>query len=380
MAAPILIDNSEVVVISDEEEGELRGQEGVGDQVFGGAGSKGVGKVRQCVPRLFSPILYKVQSWLFDNEAVFKLGDQVELVDASGRVLRGKVGGETSGSGSVDRAIVKLDVFQPNFGEGPSGCDTLPALGGQGVKAVYQPSGRMIGDRSTLVKVRAPSAHRPEGRVRSGAVRLTSGDAARVRDAQPSTSQGAGDGWDDRDDDLLDYDEELEEQVTSKQRDRVQGEAPGVVQGGHVPERPHVLSASNLPRGDEVLGGFWGTQSGRVNRGVSRCLGASNVKGANEISRKVDASVQVNAVTEVGKLEVSVGTEGSSTKAEDGDEAKVRSKQMVEVDVKLWDAALAVFPGGANAFVNNCILRWLGNANFFVTFPGCLHLHPAGKG
>ncbi|KAJ1174621.1 hypothetical protein NDU88_006441 [Pleurodeles waltl] len=300
MAAPILIDDGEVVVTSDEEEGEQVCQDGVGDQVFGGfvgAGIKGVGRVRQCVPRLFSPMLYKVQSWQLDNEAVFKLGEQVEFVDASGRVLSGKVCGETSGSGSVDRAFVKLDVSQPMFGEGPSGCDTHPALGGQGVKAVYRPSGRMVGDRSLPVKVRAPSAHRPEGRVRSGAVRLTSGDAAKIRDAQTSTSQGAGDGCDDWDDDLLDYDEELEEQVTSKQRDRVQGEAPGVVQGGHVPERPHVLSASNLPRGEEVLGGFLGTQSGRVNRGVFRCLGASNVKGANEISSKVDASIQVNAVT-----------------------------------------------------------------------------------
>ncbi|KAJ1171658.1 hypothetical protein NDU88_003518 [Pleurodeles waltl] len=52
-----------------------------------------------------------------------------------------------------------------------------------GVKAVYRPSGRMVGDRSTPVKVRAPSAHRPEGKARSGAVRLTSRDAARVCDA-----------------------------------------------------------------------------------------------------------------------------------------------------------------------------------------------------
>ncbi|KAJ1107059.1 hypothetical protein NDU88_004456 [Pleurodeles waltl] len=301
MAVPIFINDSDVVVISDEEEGELKYQEGVGDQVFGGFsgdGSKGVGRVRQCVPRLFSPMLYKVQSWHFDNESVFKLGDQVDLVDASGCVLRGQVSGEASGSGSVDRAMVKLDVLQPNFGEGPSGCDTPPAMGGQGVKAFYRPSGRMVGERSLPVKVRAPSAHRPEGRARSGVVRLTSGDSARVRDARPSTSQGAGDGWDDWNNDLLDYDEELEEQVTSKQRDGVQGEATGVVQGGHVPEWPHVLSASNLPTGEEVWGEILRTQYGRVDRGVSRCLG-SNGKGAERTSLKVDASIQVDAVTEV---------------------------------------------------------------------------------
>ncbi|KAJ1174317.1 hypothetical protein NDU88_006139 [Pleurodeles waltl] len=305
MAAPILIEEGEVVVISDEEEVEQVCQEGAGGQVFGGLGgigSKGAGRVRQCVPRLFSPMLYKVQSWQMDNEAFFRLGEQVEFVDVSGRVLSGTVCGETSGAGSVDRAYVKLDVSQPFISEGSSGCDTPPALGGQRVKAVYRPSGRMVGDRSLPVKVRAPSAHRPEERVRSGAVRLTSGDAARACDAQPSTSQGAGDGWADWDDELLDY-EDLEEQVTSKQRDKVQGEAPGVVQGGHVLELPHELSASNLPRGEEVLVGLLGTQRGRGKRGFFRRSGACIVKGADELSSKVDASIQVNAVTVEGKLE-----------------------------------------------------------------------------
>ncbi|KAJ1115438.1 hypothetical protein NDU88_003662 [Pleurodeles waltl] len=302
MAAHVLIEEDEVVVISHEEEGELRCQEGVGDQLFGvfvGNGSEGVGRVRQGVPRVFSPMLHKVQSWHFDNE-VFKLGEQVGIVDTSGRVLSGKVWGETSGSGSRDRAIVQPDFLQANFGEGPSGCDTPPASGGQGVKAVYRPSGRMVGDRSTPVKVRAPSAHRPEGRARSGAVRLTSRDAVRVRDAQPSTSQGAGDGWDDWCDDLLDYDEDLEFQVPSKQRDRIQREAPGLVQGGQVPERSHVLSASGFPRGEEGLVGFVVPQGGSFSCGASGCSRATYVNGDNEISRKVDASIQANVVTEVG--------------------------------------------------------------------------------
>ncbi|KAJ1179572.1 hypothetical protein NDU88_004806 [Pleurodeles waltl] len=197
MAAPVVIEDDEVVVISDEEEGELRCQKGAGDQVFDvffGAGSEGAGRMRQGISRLFSPMLCKVQPGHFDKEAVFKLGEQVEFVDDSGCVLSGKVCGETSGSGSGDRAIVQLDVSQAIWSEGPSGCDTPPAWGGQGVKAVYRPSGRIVGDRSTPVKVRAPSAHWPEGRVRSGAVRLTSRDESRVCDAQPSTSPGRW-GW-----------------------------------------------------------------------------------------------------------------------------------------------------------------------------------------
>ncbi|KAJ1214775.1 hypothetical protein NDU88_002388 [Pleurodeles waltl] len=307
MAAPVVIEENEVVVISDEEEGELRCPEGAGDQVldaFVSAGREGVGRMRQSISKLFSPRLCKVQSGHLDKEAVFRLGEQVEFVDDSGRVLSGQVCGETSGSSSGDRAIVQIDVSQAIWSEGPSGCDTPPASGGQGVKAVYRPSGRMVGDRSTPVKVRAPSAHRPEGRARSGAVRLTSRDASRVRDAQPSTSQGAGDGWEEWCDDLLDYEEDLEFKVPSKQFDRIQRETPGAVQGGQAPERSHVLSASGLPRGEEGLGGFVVPQGGSFGRGAFGCSRASYLQGDKEISHKVDAAIQANVVTEVGKLEV----------------------------------------------------------------------------
>ncbi|KAJ1202851.1 hypothetical protein NDU88_006646 [Pleurodeles waltl] len=324
MAAPVVIEDDEVVIISDEEEGELRGPEGAGDQVldvFVGAGRKGVGRMSQSISKLFSPRLGKVQSGHLDKRAVFRVGEQVEFVDDSGRELSGKVFGETSGSSSGDRAIVQLDVSQVIWSEAPSGCDTPPASGGQGVKAVYRPSGRMVGDRGTPVKVRAPSAHRPEGRARSGAVRLTSRDAFRVYDAQPSTSQGAGDDWDEWCDDLLDYDEDLDFQVPSKQSDRIQRETPGAVQGGQVPERSHVLSASGFPRGEEGLGGFVVPQGGSFGRGAFGCSRASYLQGDKEISHKVDAAIQANVVMEVGKLEVSAGSEGSSNKAEEGDGA-----------------------------------------------------------
>ncbi|KAJ1203544.1 hypothetical protein NDU88_007329 [Pleurodeles waltl] len=301
MAAPFVIEDAEVVIISDEEEGELRGPEGVGDKVldvFIGAGAKGVGRMSQGSSKLFSPRSGKVQSGHLDKLTVFRSDEQVEFLDGSGRVLSGRVFGETFGSSAGDRAIVQIDVSQAIWSEGPSGCDALPASGGQGVKAVYRPSGRMVGDLSTPVKVRAPSAHWPEGRARSGAVRLTSRDAFSARDAQPSTSQGAGDGWEEWYDDLLDYDEELDFQVSSKQSERSQKETPGAVQGGQVPERSHVL-ASGFPRGEQGLGVFGVTQGGICGRGVSGDSRVSYLQGEKDISHKVDAAVQANVVMEV---------------------------------------------------------------------------------
>ncbi|KAJ1124602.1 hypothetical protein NDU88_003051 [Pleurodeles waltl] len=288
MAAPITIDEGEIVIISDDEEVEQVCQKGVGGQVFGGSGGvfrRGVGRGIQRFPRLFSPMLHKVQSWQMDNEAVIRLGEQVELVDGSGFVLRGTVCGETTGDGSVGRAYVSLDVSQPVSGEGTSGCDTPHASGGRGAQAIYRPSGRMVGDQSLPVKVRAPSEHRPEGRVRSGAVRPTSGDSTGVYEAQPSTSQGAGAGWADWEEELLDYDEDLEEPVTSRKRVMVAGEAPGVVPGGHVPEQSHELSAGNLPRGEESLVGFLRKQQGRDNFwAVSRAQASKGmVRGSSKV-------------------------------------------------------------------------------------------------
>ncbi|KAJ1083452.1 hypothetical protein NDU88_003611 [Pleurodeles waltl] len=73
------------------------------------------------------------------------------------------------------------------------------------------------------VKVRAPSGHRLEGRVKSGAVYPTSREpvvpgslgqgADSVFDEEPSTSRGASARFECLDEELLDYDEDVEEQV-----------------------------------------------------------------------------------------------------------------------------------------------------------------------
>ncbi|KAJ1104066.1 hypothetical protein NDU88_001481 [Pleurodeles waltl] len=241
MAASINIDNKEIVVISDDEESVQGGQE-AGDQVFGGSSfvvRLGVGWKPQLVPRLVSPMINKVQSWQKDNEAVVGLGEQVDVVGGSGcfgSLFGGRVGGEVMVDRLVGKAYGSMDVSQLGAGEGTSGCGTPYALGGHRARAIYQPSGRMVGDRSVLVKARAPSEHQPEERVRSGAVRLTSGDSTRAAEVQPSTSQGAGVGWADWEE-LLDYDEDLEEPVVSTKRVLVAEEVPGVVQGGHGPVR-----------------------------------------------------------------------------------------------------------------------------------------------
>ncbi|KAJ1161085.1 hypothetical protein NDU88_001573 [Pleurodeles waltl] len=154
-------------------------------------------------------------------------------------------------------------VGAPVSGEGTSGCDTSHALGRHGVQAIYRPSGRRVGNQSLPVKVWAPSEHRLEGRVRSGAVHPTSGDTTGAEEAQPSTSQGAGAGWAYLDEELLDYEEELEEPVSSKKRVVVAGEAPGVAQGGHVPDQRQELSAGNLPRGEDGFVGALRMHQGR---------------------------------------------------------------------------------------------------------------------
>ncbi|KAJ1178852.1 hypothetical protein NDU88_004094 [Pleurodeles waltl] len=165
---------------------------------------------------------------IVDNTEVVVISDDEESVQ--------------QGHGTEDQNLVGVGLS--GAGEGTSGCGTPYALGGHRAKAIYQPSGRMVGDRSVLVKARALSEHQLEERVRSGAVRPTAGDSMRTAEVQPSTSQGAGVGWADWEE-LLDYDEELEEPVASTKRVMVAEEESGVVQGGRVPVR----ASGNLPRG-----------------------------------------------------------------------------------------------------------------------------------
>ncbi|KAJ1083495.1 hypothetical protein NDU88_003654 [Pleurodeles waltl] len=316
--APGCSKESEVVIISDEEEevqvseGSIFSQKGVGD--FGNVSIKG-GRLMQSIPRVISPMLNKVQSWELSNQAVFQLGEQIEFIDSSGAVFKGTVCGEANRAGSVGRAFVSLDFWQRGSGEGPSGCDTSHAYSGHEVQVRHWQSGRIVGGQSLPVKVWVPSEHRDEGRVRSGVVYLTSGENIGAADVQPSTSQGAGVGWTYGDEKLLDYEDEVEEPVTFHKRVVVAGEAPDVAQGGHVSDQRQELSVGNLPRGEES------NRQRRGNFGDSVRARVSKVGvGLGESRNKVDASIQVSAVTVEGKSEVSGGNgDGSLAKADSGD-------------------------------------------------------------
>ncbi|KAJ1198723.1 hypothetical protein NDU88_002562 [Pleurodeles waltl] len=182
MAAPSTI-IEDTVNISSEEEGDEQGCKTSAD-----CGVKGIpdgfcmskeGRMIPWVPRVVSPMLHKVQAWEVDIQAVFKVGEQVEFVDSSGMVLRGTTCGEASGDGKAGRAQDRLDFWQSGQGEGLSGCDNPHVLGGHKGHAVHQQLGRPAGGKTLPVRVGAPFGHRVEGRVKPGAVYLTSQEASR---------------------------------------------------------------------------------------------------------------------------------------------------------------------------------------------------------
>ncbi|KAJ1142479.1 hypothetical protein NDU88_008793 [Pleurodeles waltl] len=323
MAAPISNVSNDVVIISDEDdELQMSAASGLVQSSRGRVGFYGqrCGRFMQWIPRVVSPMLHRVQSWEVGNQAFLQLGEQIELVDNSGAVSKGTVCGEASSTGAVGRAYVSLDFWQPDSGEGPTGCGTSHASSGHGVQASHQRSGQMVGDQSFQVKVRAPSEHRPEWRVKPGAVYPTSGESAGVDNAQPSTSQGAGAGWASMEEDLLDYEDDMEEPVMPRQWVVMAGDVPGVVQGGHSKVHHRDMSAGSLQRGKDGLVGSMRVNELRENFGNLSRSGALTVMGGSREQRmgKVDASIQVSSVTEVdGKLEVSGGNvDGSVQKAE----------------------------------------------------------------
>ncbi|KAJ1175205.1 hypothetical protein NDU88_000496 [Pleurodeles waltl] len=134
----------------------------------------------------------------FGARNVVHVGDQVDLVDQEG---------------------VLVTALQ----EVSAGCDTPRFPGRPGSLAVHQDARRHAGGQSLPVKARALLVHRKEGRVNSGAVYPTTREAG-VRcslghsagsisdDEQPSTSWGAGAGFDMQEETLLDYEEDEEEQ------------------------------------------------------------------------------------------------------------------------------------------------------------------------
>ncbi|KAJ1216408.1 hypothetical protein NDU88_004010 [Pleurodeles waltl] len=337
---------NEVVVIIDSEEELQEADRRIIDPVLGGTRvSHGSMKNRliHWTPRLVSPMIHKVQSWEINNQDAFQLGEQVELVDDSGAVFKGIVCSEAGISGMLDKVYVGLDSRQL-VNEGTSGCDTSHVSGEHGVQAIYRQSGRIVGDKSLPVKVRAPSKHRPEGRVRSGAVHPTSRDAEVSVAAQPSTSQSAGDDWAGLDEELLDY-EEVEVPVMSKKRVVVADEEPLGVQGGHVPVHRQERTAGSLPRGEE--GGVHG--GGDISGKLSRANVSNVARGSKELQNKVDAGIQVSAVTETeGKKDVSGGNvDKSLEKDEAGVGAQRRAldplSQCPEIAVFFCDCPEALY-------------------------------------
>ncbi|KAJ1179113.1 hypothetical protein NDU88_004349 [Pleurodeles waltl] len=249
--ASVLSFEEEVVVISDDEEEvqvsqvSLLSKEKRDDSDL--SGRKG-GSCIQLIPRVVSPMLHRVQSWGISNQANLQLGEQIELVDQDGNVFKGTVCGERCSSGAIDRAYVSLDLSKMVVGVGPSGCDTSHVSGEHGLQAIHQRSGRIVGEQSLPVKVRAPSLHRLEGRVKPGAVYPTSGETFGVNESEPSTSRGAGGGLASMEEELLDYDEEFEETVSSRHRVCRSGEVSGEVQGGLSKAQVQDITVGGFPR------------------------------------------------------------------------------------------------------------------------------------
>ncbi|KAJ1161360.1 hypothetical protein NDU88_001847 [Pleurodeles waltl] len=305
MAAPVSNIEDEVVVISDGDE-EVRVSKGSG-LVKGTKGNVGsdrqrAGRFMQWIPRVVSPMLHWVQSWEVGNQAVFRLEEQIKLVDRSGAMLKGTVCGEVSSTGAMGRAYVSLDFWQSDNGEGSSGCDTSHASSGHGVQASHQQLVRLAGKQRLPVKVRAPSEHRPEGRVQPGAVYPTSRETSGVEpfgpqidseNARPSTSQGAGVGWMCMEEDVLDYEDDVEDPVMSLQWVVMAGDVPGVVQGGHSRVHRREMVAGNLPTGEEGLLFSVGPNELHEMMWGSIRRGALNFKGGLNERRmsKVDASI-----------------------------------------------------------------------------------------
>ncbi|KAJ1129096.1 hypothetical protein NDU88_007467 [Pleurodeles waltl] len=129
-----------------------------------------------------------------------------------------------SGDGTRGRAQVLLDFWQSDQGEDLTGCDPPRFLGRHGERTAHQQFGRLAGVQSLPVKVRAPSRHRVEGRVKSRAVYPTSQDAYGsgslghgedpAFDVLPSTSRGAGASLEPLEEELLDYEDDVGEHAT----------------------------------------------------------------------------------------------------------------------------------------------------------------------
>ncbi|KAJ1097747.1 hypothetical protein NDU88_002864 [Pleurodeles waltl] len=196
-----------------------------------------------------------------------------------------------------------------------SGCDTPHVSGGHGERTVHRQFGQLAGVQSLPVKVGEPFRHRAEGRVKSGVVYPTLREAAGAGalgqdddplfEVRPSTSRGAGASLDRIEEELLDYDDEVEEHVMSVPR----GDAmetprvvPKVVQGDHFGGRRRELVAGNLARGEEGVLVSVGFGGGREGFGDAIQKVGKDVCGVAHEQRKsrVEASIQVGLVPDTG--------------------------------------------------------------------------------
>ncbi|KAJ1118631.1 hypothetical protein NDU88_006820 [Pleurodeles waltl] len=149
----------DVIVISDEEQ---EGQESFGfvesfiaepDVNFLGKGA-GVDGLRDSSFERCSSIRS------FDGNVsaqnVLHVGEQVDLVDQEGVLVKGLVCGQIGRGASRDKAKVLLDMWQPAFQEVRAGCDAPRFPGRPGDVTVHQDAGRHAGGQSFPVKARAP--------------------------------------------------------------------------------------------------------------------------------------------------------------------------------------------------------------------------------
>ncbi|KAJ1205338.1 hypothetical protein NDU88_000773 [Pleurodeles waltl] len=261
-------------------------------------------------------MLHKVQEWEVDNQTVFKPGEQVELVDSSGVVLRGTICGEASGDGKAGMAQVRLDFWQPGHGPSQPGCDSPHALGGHEDYMATQRLGRPACGKHLLVRVGAPMGHRIEEKAEPGAVRLTSRDASCYgvggqdicpgTGVLPSTSRGAGLNLVQFEEKLLDYEEEEEVHEEAVQTGGTV-EMPQVnkkaVESDRLVGRHHQeLVGGNLHRGEDygmepiMVGGYKVglDDSGKLS---GKDMGIQTVVGHGNGS--IDASIQVGIGSEV---------------------------------------------------------------------------------
>ncbi|KAJ1143794.1 hypothetical protein NDU88_010098 [Pleurodeles waltl] len=234
------------------------------------------------------------------TEAGLDLGEQVEFVDQDGAIFKGRVWGKSSGELNKGKFQVLQEVRQRDVEDVGVGCGAPRFQGGLKGLTVHREAGRPSDGQRRPVKARAPLAHRGEERVKSGAAYLTAreselslmGHGAGSLDEVPSTSRGATGRWELQEEEVLDFEEEMEDRALPVSSAVVTEIAPSVaevVRGDH-PARRRQAVAGSLPRG-EVGKGIGGNLKGAI--------GVLLTKGG------VDASIQVDSFySGAGKSEV----------------------------------------------------------------------------